>query len=88
MIDDSIIILPPLDMVGIKTPCWRCGARMTVIGLLAPNVKGVHPEVAMLSNIEGVPKEVLSHIQKRVPTFMLKYSKTGGCQGSCHLNVS
>lgn len=63
-------------MVGIKTPCWKCGARMTVIGLLAPNVKDVHPEVAMLSNIEYIPKDLLSLIQKRVPTFVLKYSKT------------
>ena len=76
MTDDKMIITPPLYMVGIKTPCWRCGAKMTVIGLLAPDVKGVHPEVAMLSNIEDIPKEVLSLIQKRVPTFMLKYSKT------------
>lgn len=49
---------------------------MTVIGLLAPNVKDVHPEVATLTNIEEIPKDVISIIQKRVPTFKLKYSKT------------
>ena len=49
---------------------------MTVIGLLAPNVKDVCPEVATLTNIEEIPKDVLSIIQKRVPTFKFKYSKT------------
>lgn len=43
---------------------------MTVIGLLDPNVKDVHTEVATLTNIAEIPKDVISIIQKRVPTFM------------------
>ncbi|MBN1904065.1 MAG: hypothetical protein JW927_03115 [Deltaproteobacteria bacterium] len=70
MIDDKLYITPPLYMVGIKTSCWRCEARMTVIGLLDPNVKDVHTEVATLTNIAEIPKDVISIIQKRVPTFM------------------
>jgi hypothetical protein len=76
MDDDKLKIIPPLYMVGQKIHCWRCEARMPVITLLAPNVVDTENQVCLLSGIENIPKEVLSFIQRRVPTFKLKFSKT------------
>jgi len=76
MDDDKLKINPPLFMVGLKIHCWRCEAKMPVITLLAPNVEETEDQVCLLSGIENLPKEVLSFIQSRVPTFKLKFSKT------------
>ena len=58
------------------TSCWRCGAKMPVIALLAPKVDDTENQVCVLSDIDYIPEEVLSFIQNKVPTFILKYSKT------------
>ena len=63
-------------MIGLKLPCWRCGAKMSVIALLAPNVEDAHGETCILGKVEDIPGNILSFIQKRVPTYKLKYSKT------------
>ena len=65
-------------MVGMKIYCWKCQSRMTAVALLAPKVEGTENEVCILSDITGLPDEIREYIQKRVPTFLLKYSKTVG----------
>jgi len=78
MEEDSLKIFPPLYLVGMKIDCWRCGNRMPVVAILAPNVEDTDNQICILSDIVGLPEEILSYIQKRVPTFKLKYSKTIG----------
>ena len=51
---------------------------MPVIAILAPNVEDTEDEVCILSDIVGLPEEVLTYIQKRVPTFKFSYSTTVG----------
>jgi hypothetical protein len=75
MTDDKLIINPPLYMVGVKIHCWRCQAKMPVISLLAPKVDDTEEQVCLLSEVEEIPKDVLSYIQSKVPTFRLRYSK-------------
>ena len=62
-------------MVGKKYFCWRCGASMPVIALLAPNVEEIE-EVCLISQIQYIPWNILSFIQEKVPSFVLRYSKT------------
>ena len=69
-------ISPPLYMIGKKVHCWRCGAKMPVIALLAPHVDDGYDEVYIISGIEKLPEEVRSFIQSKVPTFIFRYSKT------------
>ncbi len=79
-------VSPPLYLVGKKIDCWKCGARMPAVALVAPNVEGAYDdedeiegeEVYILSDVARLPKNVLEYLQKRVPTFKLKYSKTVG----------
>ena len=78
MEDESLKILPPLYLVGMKINCWQCQHRMPVAALLAPNVEGTDNEVCILSDIVGLPKDILDYVQARVPSFKLKYSKTVG----------
>jgi len=75
---EKLVVRPPLYLIGMKTPCWRCEAKMSVITLLAPHVRDTENEICLLSNIQKLPDEVLSFIQKKVPTFKLKSSKTAG----------
>lgn len=51
---------------------------MPVVAILAPNVEDTDNEIRILSDIVSLPEEVLGYIQKRVPTFKFKYSKTVG----------
>ena len=76
--DDGLKIIPPLYLVGMKIHCWRCQSKMPAVAILAPNIEDTDNQVCMLSEIEDMPTEVLNYIQKRVPTFKLKYSKTVG----------
>ena len=76
MDDDSLTISAPLYMVGMKIECWKCGYRMPVVALLAPEVDGTEHEACVLSDIVSLPKDILSYMQKRVPSFQLRYSKT------------
>lgn len=63
-------------MIGMKIWCWRCNSKMPVIALLAPNIEGAEGKICLLSDITKIPTDILSYIQKRVPTFKLKFSKT------------
>jgi hypothetical protein len=78
MDDHKLKINPPLYMIGRKISCWRCGSRMSVIALLAPKVDDTEDQVCVLSGIENIPEKILSFIQSKVPTFVLKLSKTIG----------
>jgi len=70
--------MPPLYLIGKKIYCWRCDSKMPVVTLLAPHVENAESEICLLSDIVELPKDVLSHIQNRVPTFRLKFSKMAG----------
>ena len=85
MEDDSLTIWPPIYMVGMKIGCWKCGERMPVVALLAPTVEGAEDQVCVLSDIVVLPEDVLGYMQKRVPTFQLRYSKT--VQGKYYANI-
>jgi hypothetical protein len=76
--EDKLKISPPLYLIGKKIACWRCNARMSVVALVAPHVEETENEVCILSNIQQLPIEVLTYIQKKVPTYRLKFSKTEG----------
>ncbi|MBL7181101.1 MAG: hypothetical protein ABIK98_06585 [Pseudomonadota bacterium] len=49
---------------------------MPVVAFLAPKVEDADDDICILTDIDELPIEILSFIQKRVPTFKLKYSKT------------
>ena len=78
MEEGSLKLFPPLYLVGMKIDCWKCQCRMPVVAILALNIEGTDNEVCILSDIVGLPKDILNYIQTRVPTFKLKYSKTVG----------
>lgn len=78
MEEDNLKIFPPLYLVGIKIYCWKCDSKMSVVALVAPKIDNFEDEVCVLSDIVKLPNTVLSYIQKRVPTFKFKYSKTVG----------
>jgi len=86
MDESSLKISPPLYLVGRKISCWKCGERMPVVALVAPNLDEScsekdgteEQEVCILCDIKSLPSIVLEYLQKRVPTFRLKYSKMVG----------
>jgi hypothetical protein len=49
---------------------------MSAVALLAPHVERTDNQICVLSNVLELPEEVISYVQKRVPTFKLKFSKT------------
>ena len=73
---DYLKIFPPLYLIGMKIYCWRCEKRMPAVTILAPFVEDTDNEVCILSDITDLPEEVLGYIQKRVPTYKFRYSKT------------
>lgn len=75
MDDGNLKVVPPLYLTGMKISCWRCGNRMSVVAIVAPNIEGEGEEVGVLTDIRTLPHEVLNFLQERVPTFELKYSK-------------
>lgn len=76
MDNDRLTIDPPIYLVGKMYSCWRCGTKMPVVTILAPKVQGADGEICILSGITELPEPVLAYIQGRVPTFILKFSKT------------
>ena len=73
---DRLTIDPPLYLIGKMYSCWRCGAKMPVVAILAPQVEGAEGEICILSEITELPEAILTYIQRRVPTFKLTFSKT------------
>ncbi len=78
MEEDNLKIFPPVYLVGMKIHCWKCDSKMPVVTILAPNIEETDNQICILSDIVGLPEEIIGYIQKRVPTFKLKYSKTVG----------
>src|SRR5207253_10641905 len=75
MHDDSIRIDPPLYLAHTMVSCWRCGAKMPALALVAPNVAEAAGEICILSEIEELPQVVFQFVGNRFPSFKLKYSK-------------
>ena len=69
-------IEPPLYLASTSIACWRCGANMPAVGIIAPRVPDAEVEICILSAIQELPPPVLDFIQKRFPTFKRKFSKT------------
>ena len=80
MDENGLKIFPPLYLVGMKIDCWKCGKKMPVVAILAPNIEDTDNEVCVLSDIVSLPEEVLEFVQKRVPTFKFRYSKMAGSE--------
>jgi hypothetical protein len=78
MHDDPIRIDPPLYLAHTRMSCWRCGADMPAIAMVAPNVAETEGEICVLSEVEELPESVLQFVRKRFPSFKLTYSKTLG----------
>jgi len=78
MHDDAIRIDPPLYLAHTRMSCWRCGADMPAIALVAPSVAETEGEICLLSEVEELPESVLQFVRKRFPSFKLTYSKTLG----------
>jgi hypothetical protein len=78
MDDNRLTIDAPVYLIGRMYSCWRCGAKMPVVAMLAPKVEGTAREICILSEITELPEAVLAYIQGRVPTSNLKFSKTIG----------
>ena len=76
MDDDLLRISTPLYLIGMKIGCWKCGERMPVVALLATTVKGADHHVCVLTDVIALPKPILEYVQKRVPTYQYRYSKT------------
>lgn len=76
MDDDRLKINPPLYLIGKIIYCWHCRHKMSAVAFLAPHVDGTENQVCLLSNIEELPEDILTYIQKRVPTFKKEFSKT------------
>lgn len=49
---------------------------MSAVAILASNVAEMDNQICVLFEILELPLEVLQYVQKRVPSFKLKYSKT------------
>jgi hypothetical protein len=75
MHDDSIRIDPPLYLAHTMVSCWRCGAKMPALALVAPNVAEADGAICILSEIKELPQAVLQFVGKHFPSFTLKYSK-------------
>ncbi len=71
-------INPPLYVAHTTISCWRCGAKMPVLALVAPNMAEADGEVCILSEIEELPQVVLQFVRTRFPSFALRYSKALG----------
>ena len=87
--NESILkVFPPLYLAGMKISCWKCGERMPVVALIAPNIEDMYSEedgvdereIFILSDVLTLPSNVLEYLQRRVPSFKLKYSKTVGAK--------
>ena len=71
MFEELIEINPPLFIASMIICCWRCGADMPVMSIIAPNVTDTEGAVCILSEIQELPRAILAFIQDRFPTFKL-----------------
>ena len=66
----------PIHLVTGDWGCWRCGESMTVAAILCENVGSSDVGPYILTNTVELPTTVIAFIQKRCPTYRLKYSRT------------
>lgn len=76
MYDEPLTIKPPLYLASAIIGCWRCGADMPALALVAPNVPDTEGTVCILSDIRELPPVIRHFIEAKFPTFQLRYSKT------------
>lgn len=74
--DDKLNVDSPLYLASTTIGCWKCGASMSVVALIAPKVEGFDGEICMLSNIEELPDRIRDFIQKSHPLFQRQFSIT------------
>jgi hypothetical protein len=65
----------PIYLASVPIDCWRCGKEMPAVAIIA-KVSQAEGEICTLLNIRSLPGTLRTFIQKRFPTFRLKYSKT------------
>lgn len=58
----------PLYLASAQVRCWECNSELTVVCLLAANVKGCG-DVAYFSHNTTLPEEIVAHIQERYPAY-------------------
>ena len=78
MDDGRFQLDPPIHLVTGDWGCWRCGESMTVAAILCENVGSSDAGPYILTNTVELPTTVIAFIQKRCPTYRLKYSRTVG----------
>ena len=78
MDDGRFQLDPPIHLIAGETGCWRCGTAMSVVGILCENLESPDVGPYILSNTSELPHELTAFIQRRCPTYRLKYSKTVG----------
>ncbi|TVO69712.1 hypothetical protein [Sedimenticola selenatireducens] len=82
-------VYPPLYLMGRKINCWRCDAKTSVVGILAPAVDypeefkdpeypDDEEEPLIFVSIDHIPATILSFIQALVPGYKLQDSRTAG----------
>jgi hypothetical protein len=64
MDEDRLTIDPPLYLIGKMYSCWRCGAKMPVVAILAPKVEGTEGEICILSGITELPRVAGKSVRK------------------------
>ncbi len=67
----------PLLAVVCDWHCWSCGAPMRVCGLVTEWRE--HKEAVFLTEVRGVPADVLVFLQKLCPSYHLRKSASAGC---------
>jgi hypothetical protein len=81
---EKLLVHAPLYVLTTTTPCWRCGAEQSVIGLGCHNVTdhgqelaeaGNTSELILLNNIVEMPPQVLELMNERNPRYTLHYSQ-------------
>ncbi len=80
LVEEPLRIDPPLYLASTTVECWRCGAAMPAVALVAPTVVDAAGEPCVLSAVRELPDGVLTFIQERFPSFRRTHSKTVGYQ--------
>jgi hypothetical protein len=76
MYDELTRIDSPLYLASTVIACWRCGAHMPAVAVIAANVADAEGTICIVSDIHDLPQPILAFIQSRFPTFQFRYSKT------------
>ena len=76
-----ITINPPFYLAKSEIKCWKCNGQMPVVAIIVSSIMECpdDKEPGILSEIELLPHDILSIIQKKFPDFKKKHSKTMEC---------